>query len=150
MSYNYPPWLEFEQNVDREGEIETRSSELQEETAADCLSYLLGDKFEDSQPLNSYGVPSLQRAKHASYLKNFLGKLPSGFAAADASKPWLYYWSLIGLALLGEDVEQYRDRLVSTLKAAQNKFGGFGGGPWPVLPSRTLLCGGSFTCHGWG
>ncbi|KAI9825473.1 MAG: CAAX farnesyltransferase (FTase) subunit beta [Thelocarpon impressellum] len=47
---------------------------------------------------------------------------------ADASRPWLLYWALTGLFLLGEDVSQYRERVISTLSPMQNASGGFGGG----------------------
>jgi protein farnesyltransferase subunit beta len=55
-------------------------------------------------------------------------QLPKGFTKMDASRPWLLYWCLAGLYALGEDLTQYRPRLVSTLRSIQNPDGGFGGG----------------------
>jgi protein farnesyltransferase subunit beta len=46
----------------------------------------------------------------------------------DASRPWLFYWTMAGLSFLGEDVSSFRDRLIETVRPLQNPTGGFGGG----------------------
>jgi protein farnesyltransferase subunit beta len=103
----------------------TKTSKEQDATVEECLQLL-------SQPegdLNVHGISSLARSKHINFLKlGLAGPLPRGFVAADASRPWLLYWALTALYLLGEDVSVYRDQVVSTLAPIQNASGGFGGG----------------------
>jgi protein farnesyltransferase subunit beta len=85
----------------------TESSEMQDETVQECLPFL----SEPGGDLNLFGVSQLGRTKHIKYLSKMIsGPLPAGLTAADASRPWMVYWALIGLYLLGEDVTQYRQR----------------------------------------
>lgn len=56
-------------------------------------------------------LPGLERAAHARFLSDPLEYgLPSSFTGLDASRPWLLYWCINALALLGEDVGVYRER----------------------------------------
>ncbi|TKA22952.1 hypothetical protein B0A50_07694 [Salinomyces thailandicus] len=105
----------------------TTTMEAQQKTTAECLSYLT---LKDSQdlPLNLYGLPHLRRKAHADFLRVTLGTLPAPYAAMDASRPWLFYWTMAGLTSLGEDVSGYRERLMETVRPLQNPTGGFGGG----------------------
>ena len=50
------------------------------------------------------------------------------YIAYDALRPWVIYWSLTGLSVLGEDLTQWRDRVLETCTPMQNPTGGFGGG----------------------
>ncbi|KAL8689863.1 MAG: hypothetical protein Q9218_004562 [Villophora microphyllina] len=97
-------------------EQETESSELQDETVQECLPFL------------ERGLPSLACDMHIRFLHRCLGTLPAKFVAYDPARPWLIYWVLTALSVLGEDIEQYRQRVTQTLSAAQNAGGGFGGG----------------------
>lgn len=92
--------------------LSTETSSVQDRTVQACLPYLTGTIESRKSPVEFYahGVPRLEREKHIAYLHGSLGKLPAGFVAADASRPWLLYWALMGLYLLGEDVSRYRDR----------------------------------------
>ena len=92
--------------------LPTESSSVQDRTVQNCLPYLSGTKDPSKSPFdfNAHGLPRLEREKHIAYLHGSLGKLPAGFVGADASRPWLLYWALTGLYLLGEDIAQYRDR----------------------------------------
>lgn len=105
--------------------LETESSMLQDETADECLPFLTGDGHDYH---NAHGVPHLYRDRHVRFLQKQLGNLPSMFKSADPSRPWIFYWCLAGLSLLGHDVESYRSRLVETVRPMQNETGGFGGG----------------------
>jgi len=88
-------------------ELITESSEMQDETVQECLPFL----SEPGGDLNLFGVSQLGRMKHIKYLSMMISRpLPAGFTAADASRPWMVYWALTGLYLLGEDVTQYRQR----------------------------------------
>ncbi|TRX94373.1 hypothetical protein FHL15_004840 [Xylaria flabelliformis] len=104
----------------------TDTSVRQNTVENNCRTFLAGTR--ESIPFNRYGVPSLGRERHIKFLEKNLGNLPSMFQAADASRPWIFYWCLNGLVLLGADVSKYRDGLVETARSIQNESGGFGGG----------------------
>ncbi|KAF2233997.1 terpenoid cyclases/Protein prenyltransferase [Viridothelium virens] len=110
--------------------LETQTSKARSDTMQKCLPFLLNDDTSDS-PIpkqNSFGIPSLRKKDHVNFLHGNLADFPAPFVAMDASRPWLFYWSLAGLSFLGEDVSEYRERLVQTVKPLQNATGGFGGG----------------------
>ena len=92
--------------------LSTETSSVQNRTVQECLPYLSGTAASSKSPFdfNEHGLPRLEREKHIAYLHGSLGRLPAGFVGADASRPWLLYWALTGLYLLGEDVSRYRDR----------------------------------------
>ena len=122
-----PPWLKPETIHLFHDDFSTLSSQAQEKVTKECLPLLLGAKFPEF-PLNSHGIPHLNREKHVEFLRNWLSDLPAAYEAMDASRPWLFYWSLAGLSFLGQDVSHYRERLIETLRPLQNPTGGFGGG----------------------
>lgn len=107
--------------------LSTQTSIVQDETVQECLPFLAGFSGEFTA-YNRYGIPHLDRARHARFLHKCLRDLPPQFVAADAARPWFFYWVLCGLSTLGEHVESYRERLVNTVRPAQNSNGGFGGG----------------------
>ncbi|RDW88977.1 hypothetical protein BP6252_01009 [Coleophoma cylindrospora] len=104
----------------------TESSQIQDETVDECLPFLSG--LQQGITFNEHGVPHLDRRRHIQFLHKGLRNLPSQFVAADASRPWMFYWALAGLSAMGEDVSEYRERIISTLRPIQNPTGGFGGG----------------------
>jgi protein farnesyltransferase subunit beta len=106
--------------------LNTQSSQIQEETIQECLPFLSG--LEPGATYNDHGVPHLERNRHIQFLHKSLKKLPAPYVAADASRPWMFYWALAGLSTLGEDISQYREPLISTVRPIQNATGGFGGG----------------------
>ncbi|KAL2870853.1 CAAX farnesyltransferase subunit beta RAM1 [Aspergillus lucknowensis] len=106
----------------------TETSELQDETLNKCLPFLEGSHSNQKDTLNRYGVPPLKRDEHIGYLYDSLEYYPPGFVGLDASRPWMAYWALAGLTLLGEDITKYRSRTISTFIPMQNATGGFGGG----------------------
>ncbi|CZR57062.1 related to RAM1-protein farnesyltransferase, beta subunit [Phialocephala subalpina] len=106
--------------------LQTGSSRVQDETIQECLPFLKGADL--NVQCNEHGVPQLDRPRHINFLHKSLRKLPAPYVAADASRPWMFYWALAGLAAMGEDVSQYRERLISTVQPIQNSTGGFGGG----------------------
>src|SRR5271169_7151969 len=78
----------------------TRSTELLEQTAFVCQHAL-------SSP-----TPPLDKDRHITFLTR-LGlqtQLPRPFVALDASRPWMMYWTLCALKLLGEDITPHRQR----------------------------------------
>jgi protein farnesyltransferase subunit beta len=88
--------------------LDTETSSTQERTLRDILPYLEGNPNEFS--LNVFGLPKLQREKHIDYLEDSLGDYPPQFAQMDAARPWLVYWGLQGLSVLGHDISEYRER----------------------------------------
>ncbi|CAG8957238.1 hypothetical protein HYFRA_00009440 [Hymenoscyphus fraxineus] len=106
--------------------LNTGSSQIQDQTIQECLPFLAG--IEEDVKTNAYGVPNLDRKRHIPFLHKTLARLPAGYVAADASRPWMFYWALNGLRTMGEDISDYRERVISTISPIQNSTGGFGGG----------------------
>ncbi|KAM0260608.1 hypothetical protein ACHAQJ_002670 [Trichoderma viride] len=128
-------------------ELETDSSHVQDATVDECLPFLTGRKH---RQLNAHGIPRLDRERHLRFLRRQLGVLPKEFVGADPSRPWIFYWCLNALSLLGEDLEPYRARLIETVRPIQNDTGGFGGGfgqashlatTYPIILSLALVGG---------
>jgi protein farnesyltransferase subunit beta len=83
----------------------------------------------DPFDVNPEGIPFLAREEHIRFLEGWLNDpRPAGYAAADATRPFMIYWALIGLYLLGEDISKYGDHVINTIAPMQNPTGGFGGG----------------------
>lgn len=91
----------------------TETIDLQDATLDKVLPLLRG--LTSRGPLNAHGVPALQRDDHVAYLFDALEDYPAGFVAMDSSRPWMVYWALAGLSLLGEDVSRFHDRSVPLL-----------------------------------
>jgi len=106
--------------------LNTQTSQAQEQTIQECLPFLCGEKLETVY--NDHGVPHLEKKRHIAFLHKCLKRLPAPYVAADASRPWMFYWALAGLSAMGENVSQYQERLISTVRPIQNPSGGFGGG----------------------
>jgi protein farnesyltransferase subunit beta len=89
----------------------TETVQLQDATLNKCLTFLKGLHVSQQGTLNASGVPALQRDGHAVFLFESLEEeYPAGFVAMDASRPWMVYWALAGLTLLGEDPTRFRER----------------------------------------
>lgn len=124
---NLPPWLRDDSfNLFHE-DLETKTSEAQNDTFEGCVPLLTGEES-TGLPLNSHGIPHLVRDRHAKFLATWLLQLPAPYVALDASRPWIFYWTMAGLSFLGKDVSQYKDRMIETVRPLQNPSGGFGGG----------------------
>ena len=93
---------------------QTETTIAQDETVQLCLPLLVGVENPSRSIFyfNSHGLPRLEREKHVKYLHKSLQKLGGSYVAMDASRPWQIYWSLAGLSMLGENVQQYRERLI--------------------------------------
>ena len=106
--------------------LNTESSQIQDETIQECLPFLSG--IQEGIPYNQHGVPHLDRKRHVAHLRKSLKNLPAAYVAADASRPWMFYWALAGLSTMGADISAYREQMLSTCRPIQNLTGGFGGG----------------------
>ncbi|XP_030953974.1 protein farnesyltransferase subunit beta isoform X1 [Quercus lobata] len=72
----------------------------------------------------------LQRDNHLEYLTRGLKRLDPSFCVLDANRPWLCYWILHSIALLGDYVEhEVENNVVDFLSRCQDPNGGYGGGP---------------------
>jgi protein farnesyltransferase subunit beta len=90
----------------------TETTDLQDVTLSKCLPFLKGISDLQKGPFNASGVPALQRDDHVEYLYDSLEDYPAGFVAMDSSRPWMIYWGLAGLTLLGEDISRVHQRCV--------------------------------------
>ena len=91
--------------------LSTETSIIQDETVTECLPFISCTNPEQDH-FNSAGLPHLRRQQHVRFLHGVLGTYSKHYVGYDASRPWLLYWALTGLSLLGEDVSTYRDRCV--------------------------------------
>lgn len=91
----------------------TETSKVQDETHEIILPYLEGNPNDFT--LNAYGIPKLQRERHATMLKGVLGDYPGRFAQMDSSRPWIVYWGLQSMTALGLDIHPYQKRYVRHL-----------------------------------
>ena len=92
--------------------LETNTSRQQEDTLEECLPLLKA--FDDPKrspfDFNEFGLPALEREDHIGFLLENLGEFPAPFVGLDASRPWMVYWALFALYLLGEETAIYRSR----------------------------------------
>jgi protein farnesyltransferase subunit beta len=83
----------------------TRSTEVLAQTARVCEYGL------------THPTPPLESTKHVAFL-TMLGLkdiLPRGFVSLDASRPWMMYWVLCALKMLGDDITPHRKRSTTPL-----------------------------------
>jgi len=85
----------------------TNSTRKRDDTIEQCLPHLSGT-YKNFPHLNSQSVSKLEREKHVAFLKAALQD--ANFIPYDASRPWVVYWSLTGLSLLGENVEVFSEK----------------------------------------
>jgi protein farnesyltransferase subunit beta len=69
----------------------------------------------------------------------------AGFISLDASRPWICYWILHGLALLQAPPPQNisGSQVITFLQACQHASGGYGGGPGHLphlAPTYAAVC----------
>jgi len=118
-----------------EGEYEGASMRIQKETeelVKESLGSAIGADPLDCMQLLCMDVSKLvlNRAAHIKFLRAGLESLPNGFAALDASRPWLCYWILHSLSILDALPEpSLLDKVAIFLDKCQDVNGGFAGGP---------------------
>ena len=93
--------------------LQTETSFNQETTVIECLPYLTRNAVRSDAEIGASGIPSLKRQLHVDFLLCSLEEKPNVYVGFDASRPWVVYWALSGLCLLGEDVTPYRERYSS-------------------------------------
>lgn len=86
--------------------------------------------FANIPPVAQTTMLELQRDEHIIYLNEGLKQLGPSFVALDSSRPWLCYWIIHSMALLGESLDyQLENNAIDFLNRCQDPNGGFGGGP---------------------
>ena len=103
----------------------TDTSLSQAETAGHCLPLHAG-AGRSLFDVNPQGIPRLSQENHVEFLNDAIQN--AKHIQSDAARPWVVYWCLTGLSVLGEDLENWRERVLETLSPMQSSTGGFGGG----------------------
>merc|ERR1711871_238149 len=105
----------------------TRSTKEQAEVQNAVLK-----EYEDVQELmdDDEGI-TVNREAHEAYLMTGIKSLNANYSCLDASRPWLVYWIVHGLDLIGSltKCEHMFSDIVNFLGKCQDKDGGFCGGP---------------------
>ncbi|KAL4653482.1 hypothetical protein ACB092_01G306600 [Castanea dentata] len=102
----------------------------QEQWMVENQVFQIFDLFADLPRNAKSALVELQRDNHLEYLTKGLKRLDPSFCVLDANRPWLCYWILHSIALLGDYVEhEVEDNVVDFLSCCQDPNGGYGGGP---------------------
>ncbi|XP_078431491.1 prenyltransferase family protein [Wolffia australiana] len=102
----------------------------QDQLAVERSVFAILQSLADSSVQTQNSMLELWRDKHIEFLSRGLKKLSGGFQSLDSSRPWLCYWILHSLALLGESLDSdMEDDVLDFLSRCQNDEGGYGGGP---------------------
>ena len=104
--------------------VSTVTSEEQitvEESVEKIFSACLGrTRLKDTFPLH--------KARHVNYLRKGLSRLSENFECLDASRPWLCYWIVHSLNLLGDKLTtEHQIRISQFIGSVQAETGGFTG-----------------------
>ncbi|KAG0030419.1 hypothetical protein BGZ81_002706 [Podila clonocystis] len=107
----------------------TESSQLQLETEESIRRAFFSYTPESPMPTPLASI-ELRKMRHVKYVLGGIDSLASYWTSLDASKPWLCYWILHSLDLLGYKIpEKLAQRAISTISHMQCETGGFAGGP---------------------
>ncbi|KAJ2856859.1 CAAX farnesyltransferase (FTase) subunit beta [Coemansia erecta] len=75
----------------------------------------------------------LLRVKHEQFLRDSIHGLSSVFTVLDSSRPWIPFWCLNSLDIMGCDIDdKLRIRTVDTLRKMHSPSGGFRSDPWQL------------------
>ncbi|KAF2565521.1 hypothetical protein F2Q68_00026937 [Brassica cretica] len=93
--------------------------------------------FDSSDIATQKFMVEIQRDKQLDYLMNGLRQLGPSFSSLDANRPWVCYWIIHSIALLGESVDDdLENNAIDFLGRCQGSDGGYGGGPGQQLGFR--------------
>ena len=107
----------------------SQSTQAFDDTYRAVLQALQDAGFSDFDDLAT-ALPELDVRSHKKYCLQKLEALPSSFTALSASRPWLLFWSLRALSLLGHELPiAFKRKCIHLLSLCQSTSGGFGGGP---------------------
>ncbi|XP_077238665.1 prenyltransferase family protein [Tasmannia lanceolata] len=104
----------------------TQQEQLRVEHTVSEIYKLLNDVSSHAQSL----MLELWRENHIEFLTKGLVLLGPNFYVLDANRPWICYWILHSIALLGESIEyEIENNAIDFLCRCQDANGGYGGGP---------------------
>ncbi|KAF3444666.1 hypothetical protein FNV43_RR14359 [Rhamnella rubrinervis] len=112
----------------RESQVATVSQreQLMVESKVFQIYNMFGDLPRNAQSL----MLELQRDNHMEYLTGGFRQLGPAFCSLDANRPWLCYWILHSVALLGDAFDdEVESNAIDFLNRCQDPNGGYGGGP---------------------
>eukprot|EP00040_Diaphanoeca_grandis_P044554 m.12730 g.12730 ORF g.12730 m.12730 type:complete len:399 (-) comp9419_c0_seq1:95-1291(-) len=90
----------------------------------------IAEIWEEQSLLKIAPLEKLNRELHITYLKKGLLAMPQSFTCLDASRPWLVYWIIHSLDLLGVQLSsEEQSSCLTLLSRCQSPEGGFAGGP---------------------
>uniref|UniRef100_A0A803QLV5 Protein farnesyltransferase subunit beta n=1 Tax=Cannabis sativa TaxID=3483 RepID=A0A803QLV5_CANSA len=113
-----------------ESEIPVPTVTEREQWMVENSVFQIYDHFVNSSRNVKTQLLKLRRDKHLEYLFGGLRHLGPSFCVLDANRPWLCYWILHSIALLGESLDSELERnTIDFLGRCQDQDGGFGGGP---------------------
>ena len=132
-SWHAPMWFDATRRPLRMGTdgVHTSSSFEQRAVEDECHPLLLG------RP-----ACALDAEKHVAYLLSGLETLPAHFTSLEASRPWLCYWIVHSLEVLGRRdalTDERRADVAAFLARCQAPTGGFCGGPHPGQAAHLAL-----------
>ena len=115
--------------------IDTKSSKEQKDKE-DLIKHIYRAKLMSDKVIEHRS--RLTRKLHTGFLRAAIRTLPTGFQSLDASHPWLCYWIIHSLGLLGEYIPtDQASCIVKFLSSCQVTSGGFAGGPGQIAHLAT-------------
>jgi len=90
-------------------------------------------------------APQLDRNAHVNFLVRILLQgLPTRYVSQDASQPWILFWVLQSISILGVGLDpDNKQKIIDTVMCLQHPEGGFGGGPYQfphLLTTYASVC----------
>ncbi|ERN06638.1 hypothetical protein AMTRI_Chr01g112750 [Amborella trichopoda] len=108
--------------------VTQRQQLLVQEKVGKILNTLIG-----ASPGTKDLLLELWYERHIEFLNAGLKQLGPGYSVLDANRPWLCYWIIHSIALLGDSVDdELEDRAIDFLSRCQDTNGGYGGGPGQI------------------
>ncbi|URE37402.1 protein farnesyltransferase subunit [Musa troglodytarum] len=112
---------------DRQGRLTTTQLE---QLRVEQEVYGIYRLFHGVAPHTRSFMVELWRDKHIEFLARGLKQLGPSYHVLDANRPWLCYWIIHSITLMGESVNsELEDNVVQFLSHCEDKNGGYGGGP---------------------
>lgn len=96
--------LPFEPLPSNSHPSDTLEEQAETEQLISQLLHTIAPVAGDGETLTGGSV--LRKPEHTGYFTQLLFRLPPGFVALDASKPWLMYWTLHSFDVMGVALDQ--------------------------------------------
>ncbi|KAF5961702.1 hypothetical protein HYC85_002911 [Camellia sinensis] len=111
----------------------------QEQWMVESKVFEIYNLFSSLPPNAQIVMLEVKRDEHIEYLTKGLRQLGPFFVVLDANRPWICYWILHSIALLGESVDdELEENAIEFLSRCQHPDGGYGGGPGQASECSTF------------